>query len=392
MPVERARVAVCHPRMGQGGSEITAMHVLQALAGDHDVTLVTTGKPDLAALDRWSATQVAEAGIEVATARLPWYLRGRESAAAWRGAHHLRHLRRIAASFDVMIGAYNLIDVGIPAVHLIADFSWDPALRRQLDTAPTEGVRAWAHREGWLRAAYDALVRRVAPPTGRDLFAGEDLVLANSQWSGALLKKHCGLDAEVLYPPVPFAAVAGPWSERAKRFVTIGRVSPEKRIETMVEILSGVRARGHRVEFDVAGAWNEDAYGRSLRERLGREAPWVRFLGPVVGEAKSELLVGNRYGLHARAGEPFGIAVAEMVRAGMIVFVPSSGGQAEIVGDAALRYDDVPAAVDKIVRVLGSKAEQATTRAGLERTRDRFDNAHFAMQIRAAVARFLARR
>lgn len=386
--------------MGRGGSEITAMHVVQALAPDHDVSLVTTGNVDLAYFNVWAGTSVAARDVEIVSMKLPWPLRGRESAAALRGGLHLRHLRSLVDRFDVMIGAYNLIDVGRPAIHLIADFSWDAALRAALDAGESELGDAAPERRGLVRGAYEVLVRRLAPATGRDLWSGEDLVLANSRWSAALLQEHFGATVEVLHPPVP--AEPGVFAQpqmaldldddsTAERFVTIGRVSPEKRIETMVEILAGVRTLGREVELHVAGAWDEDGYGRALKRRLEREAPWVRFHGGVAGMAKWEFLRCGRFGIHACRREAFGIAVAEMVRAGLMPFTPSRGGAAEIVADPRLQYASVREGVRRIVDVLESDALQAELETHLAASRHRFDDDRFREQIRSAVGEFLRR-
>ena len=62
----RPRVAVVPPMLVPGGgSEAGAMWTVQALRDDHEVTLVTTGRPDLAALDRSCGTSLDGTGISV---------------------------------------------------------------------------------------------------------------------------------------------------------------------------------------------------------------------------------------------------------------------------------------------------------------------------------------
>jgi len=39
----------------------------------------------------------------------------------------------------------------------------------------------------------------------------------------------------------------------------------------------------------------------------------------------------SRYGIHGAEGEGFGIAIAEMVKAGCVTFAPAVGGPAEIL-------------------------------------------------------------
>ena len=58
----------------------------------------------------------------------------------------------------------------------------------------------------------------------------------------------------------------------------------------------------------------------------------------------------HRYGIHGMREEHFGMAPAEMARAGCIVWVPRGGGQMEIVGrEPVLMYDSEDDAVEKIV-------------------------------------------
>ena len=51
-------------------------------------------------------------------------------------------------------------------------------------------------------------------------------------------------------------------------------------------------------------------------------------------------MASHRYGIHGMREEHFGMAPAELARAGAIVWVPRGGGQMEIVGhEPALMFD-----------------------------------------------------
>ena len=81
-------------------------------------------------------------------------------------------------------------------------------------------------------------------------------------------------------------------------------------------------------------------------------------------------------------GEHFGIAPAELQRAGCITFVPHEGGPVEIVGgDARLVYDSVDDAVAKIGRVLADADLRAAVHADVERRQDRFTETRFMREI-----------
>ncbi len=88
--------------------------------------------------------------------------------------------------------------------------------------------------------------------------------------------------------------------------------------------------------------------------------------------------------------EPFGIAVAEMVRGGSIVFVPGNGGQIEIVGgDAWLLYDTNEKAVAKILRVMKNHDIHDSIRTNLESRKALFTTHNFIKHIRKSVKYFL---
>lgn len=82
------------------------------------------------------------------------------------------------------------------------------------------------------------------------------------------------------------------------------------------------------------------------------------------------------------------MAVAEMARAGCIVWVARGGGQMEIVGrEPILMYGSEDEAVEKIITTLGDPIEQQRLRMGLM-TADRFSTHHFVQQVQEIVAGF----
>ncbi|TNF26336.1 MAG: glycosyltransferase, partial [Deltaproteobacteria bacterium] len=321
----------------------------------------------------------------------PGPLRGVGVGVALRRALSQRHARRVADRFDVVVSAYNPVDFGRRAIQIIGDLSFDPALARRFDPLPP-GLRGRFQASRVPRAAYRRLAAWVARPSGRDVLR-EDRVLANSRWVAEVMEEAYGVRPEVLYPPVPeaLAPSGAVWERRAARFVAIGRFAPEKRLERLIAIVAGVRARGHDVALHLAGDPSGE-YGRRIAAQARAAGDWVVLTGPVHGEAKARLLAGSRYGLHGREGEPFGIAVAELVRAGCVTFVPALGGPAEIVGDEALTWGDEADAVDRIDRMLRDPAALTDVRARLDARVTRFGTAAFVAGVRHAVAEELARK
>ena len=356
----RLKVVIGHPRMGRGGSEARVMWLIEALKRDFNVTVVTTGGWDLAALNAYYGTQVREDEVKVRIASVPWLVRN-QSAAALRGACYQRFARQIAGEYDVRISADNTTDWGLPAVHFIADFSWHRGIREKLHP-PSPG---FIYRDSILRKAYLGIAKAYARPSGRDVLR-DDMVIANSRWTANLLKQTCGVDcAAVVYPSVwtEFPDVA--WEEKEEAFVMIGRIDPEKRVEEAIAILEAVRQRGHAIRLHLCGHIGDDRYGRRIAQVCQKRSDWIIPEGQVSGTKKAQILAGCRFGIQACGAEAFGISVAEMVKAGAIVFAPNDGGQTEILHHPDLLFMDIKEAVAKVQAVLESPTLQSALRTHL---------------------------
>ena len=87
--------------------------------------------------------------------------------------------------------------------------------------------------------------------------------------------------------------------------------------------------------------------------------------------------------------EHFGMAPAELQRAGAIVFVHNSGGPVEIVGaDPRLLFEGVEDAATRIAGVLSSPEDQGSLRALGAVQRERFSAETFSASIRDVVRAF----
>ncbi len=385
----RQSVAIAHPRIGHGGSESIVMWVAEALKGGFEVSILTTNSIDLDDLKRHYGTSLRPDEVTFRKLSVP-LISGTSSAAALRGALFQRALRAVAGEYDLLISAYNPCDFGVPAIHCIADFSWDDELRRRLDPSG-DGLAGAFYRDGPVRRAYLGLARMLSAPSGRNVFAGEDLIVANSIWTAGILQERHGVaNAPVVYPPVTEPSVCRVGS-RNLDFVCLGRISKEKRITTMIDTLARVRTRGYPVRLRIAGALDDSPYSQKIRTLAQQNRDWIIVEGPQWGSAKWKLLSECGYGIHARSAEPFGIAVAEMVKAGCITFAPAEGGPAEILDHDTLLYRGEDDAVEKICAVLSRPALQASLLEHLSRQAGKFSAENFMRELHAAVAGFLYR-
>jgi glycosyltransferase involved in cell wall biosynthesis len=382
--MENPAMAVVHPRIAEGGgSEASALWMLEALQDEGRLTLITMGRPDFGALNRAYGTGVD--GRKVACRPLPVPAGMGRRFDALRGWRLARYCRRYASEFDVMISAYNVMDFGRPGIQRIGDFSFDDRLRRML--YPSRGVegRLIYHRSPW-RSAYLAFGRVLSGTRASGW--KRNLTIANSRWTRDLLRRRFGLDSVVVYPPALSVPPRIPWEERENGFVVMGRVVPEKGIDAVIGVLDEVR-RHNDVHLHIIGKAGDQAYARRIAALAGARREWVFLEGGVYGPAKDALLGSHKYGLSGCRHEAFGIAVAEMVKAGCLVWVPEGGGQVEIVDHPDLVFADRAGAVSSIVDVLDDPEKQAALRRHLAGRAEAFSAAGFGREIRRLVRGFL---
>jgi glycosyltransferase involved in cell wall biosynthesis len=339
---------------------------------------------DLEPINRFFGTSLRSGDFD--TLVVPWRWRTVPDhlpvpAALIRSALLMRYTRRVTDGFDVIVGAHNETDYGRRGIQYVHY----PAYLRP---RPNVDLR-WYHRSSSLLHAYYAFADRLADFSVERMKA--NLTLANSYWTAAQLQRSLGTGARTVYPPVVDPAPPTVWEKRQDRFLAIGRISPEKEYERMMRILACVRPRNSDITLTIVGT--SDRHARRYVERLRRLAislgPWIEFRSNLSRSEVRSLMATCRYGIHGMREEHFGMAPAEMVRSGMIVWVPHGGGQVEIVGvNPALVYDSDEQAADSISRVLSSPPEQRRLRDELAVCSERFRVDRFIAEVREIVRTF----
>ncbi len=350
----RPRIAITHVRLGWGGSEKRVLWGIQALKEQYDVTLITAGRYNLNALNDYYGTDLKSSEFKIIQVPLPYFMKKNSRMAAIRGALFQRFCRKIAGDYDVLISGYGPTDFGRPAIHLIADFSWDRELRETLHPYPPGAI----YNNPAIRKIYLGLARVLENSSGRNLFAGEDLMLSVSPWVSGLMKERYGVDSQVLPSPVPGDFPALSWDKKRFGFVCLGRLVPEKRIEDIIAILSGVREKGHDLHLHIIGDGDNQAYITLLQALISRNKDWISMEGRQQGKEKARLLAEHAFGIHACRGDAFPGVLIEMMKAGCVVWAHDSGGQSDILEMPALLYKDNTDAVYKIHRILSDLEEQ----------------------------------
>jgi glycosyltransferase involved in cell wall biosynthesis len=379
------RVLLVQPSLQPpGGGNGVAAWVLQSLVAEHRVTVLSWRPVEIAPINRFFGTQLSPGDFDTIEVPRSWR----------RIADHLptpstliklsllmRYTRQVSAGFDVLFGVQNETDFGRRGIQYV---HYPTYLRPR----PAVDLRWYHPPQGGLNLYY-ALADRIADFSLDRMKA--NLTLVNSNWTGEHVTKFLGITTRTLYPPVVDPAPGLPWDQRRNGFLAVGRISPEKAFERVMKILARVREGVPDLTLTIIGTW--DRYSRryyrsltSLAESLG---PWIQFRGNVSRDEVRALMASHRYGIHGMREEHFGMAPAELARAGAIVWVPRGGGQMEIVGhQPALMYESEDDAVRKIAATMGSASEQRRLGEQLAAVSGQFSTARFMEQVRTIVNGF----
>jgi len=379
------KIAVIHPRLVVGGgSESKALWMLETLKDDYEVFLITMGKIDLNQLNECYGTNLKPDEFKIISIPIPYLLRKRFDAL--RGYRLARFCKQHASEFDLMISTYNTMDFGKRGIQCIADFSFDDRLRRAFHPS-LKGLNSLFYRASPARSIYLKLANILAGDS-KDGWK-RNLTIVNSEWTGKIIKEAYGMDSRLIYPPVASEFPIIPWNRKENGFVCIGRLVPEKKIDRHIKILGEARKKGWDIHLHIIGESGNLEYINELRGLCKRNSDWVFMEGGIFGRRKLEFIAQHKFGINGCEKEAFGIGVAEMIKAGCIVWVPNGGGQVEIVKHPTLIYNDVDDAVNKIEQVLKSNTTQIELREHLTMQSQKFSTERFTTEMRDVVQQFL---
>jgi len=381
----KKRIALAHPRMRiGGGSEARPLWIAEALKKDYRVDLITMGQIDLNRLNQAYGTDLKPGEINVVSLPIPRLFLNRFDAL--RGYRLHRYCRRHAKEYDVMISTYNAMDFGKRGIQFIADFSFDDAMRESL-YRDVYGPNNSFYKKSLPRTIY-LNIGRLLSGNNQDRWT-KNLTISNSHWSRMILLKTFGMKSTVIYPPVVDNPVNIPWNRKTDEFVIMGRISPEKQIDRAISLLRKIRNEGFNIKIKIIGRIDDKQYGKKFLDSIAEDMQWISYCGLLTGKAKNTILASSRYGISACRHEAFGIAVAEMVKSGSIVWVPNSGGQTEIVKHPRLIYSNESDAIEKISGVLRSQRLQGEITHHLARRANLFTSHLFMKNTRRFIDRYL---
>lgn len=380
IPVKaRKSIAVWQPYFRGGGAEAVALWILEALYQEYDVTLHTLAPVDLAWLNSMYDTHLPEGSIKVSH-----YLSQRFEGSAYglmaRGEFFraafvywaVKRFKAAASQYDLVFSAFNALDMGRSGIQYL---HWVHVVDEPYDQAH------WWQKAlmRWADFSYERLESNYS--------------IANSQYTADRVQKSYGIDSEVIFPPVITQIDALPWEEKENAFLCSGRIVQPKQTHRVIEILKAIRQRGFEVSLHITGGGGgvyQQAYLTQVEKLVDQNSDWITLHQNLPYDEYLKVVARCRYGIHYKP-EPFGISIAEMLKANMLPFVRSKGGQMEIVGaeHEALLFKKQKDAVEKISAVLGDTALQESLRASLQARKALFSTEHFMKSIRTTVASYL---
>ncbi|MEU6858683.1 glycosyltransferase [Glycomyces sp. NPDC046736] len=212
------------------------------------------------------------------------------------------------------------------------------------------------------RDLYDEVIDRAT----RFFAVGRNLV----DQLGAVYPHHRA-KLEIVANPIDFGAARREPPRRIRRWITIGALTPRKRIDYLLRAFAECRADDPDLRLTIVGRGNQEPELRALATELGLDDAVV-WRGAVDPADIPAVLAGHDLFVHASRHETFGVVVVEALAAGVPALVSRCGGPEELLegieADAGAMYDvdESPAALVKAYRELTRRVE-----AGLDLDRAR---------------------
>ena len=367
MSTVEKKIAVYYPAFLGGGAEAVGLWMLEALKHHYDLTLFTVADVNFERLNALYGTNLSHESVRVdafVSRSLSPFINGLIANSKFFRMlfFHLliRHLKSKNHQYDLLISAYNALDFGKKGLQYI---HWIKVLER----------------DRFFNRISDFSIDRM-----RNNFS-----VSNSKTVADFVQKEYHCDSTVLYPPVVLDVAEQSWAQKEDAFICSGRITEAKQPHKVISILKRVREQGFDIKLYLTGggggayAWK---YRNFVKKLVRENADWVTLYENLKYADYVKVVERCKYGIHFKQ-EPFGISIAEMVKAGVLPFVKSQGGQIEIVGDRnyELLFDNEHDAVEKIVAVLSNPTSQTKLQMSLDEQRTLFSTDRFMTEMNAIV-------
>ena len=376
------KVAVVHPDLNKrGGAEAVCLNIVRSLAPHYTVHLLSLTTPSVSELQAHYDMPVPIDSVFTLGSVGPWLERATSELGLLAGVDNLgaldaalvnRLARRKAADYDLIISSMSEMYFNTPSIQYIHY----PNFHRTTITAS----------ELRLQGLYERVCQEIA--NADRLPQASATYLANSQWTAHQFERIYGEVPTVVYPPVDTSGFDPvPWQDRKEGILVVGRISTRKRLLEILSVFASLKSDGYQGTLRIVGPVHNDEYYARL-QRKAESIPDVFVDGALSRSRLVTLMSTYRYAIHGKENEHFGMVIAEYVAAGMIPFLPASGGQPEIVDhDSALLYDSWSALRTQLETVIGNPDYQHAIRDRLPDIERRFGVDRFIEEFQEHVCR-----
>jgi len=286
-----------------------------------------------------------------------------------------RHFRALFALYPAAFRSLGTIDAELV---ISSSSGWAHAVR----TSPRAVHAVYCYTPArWLYGDYlthPSAQRALVPLSGRlrrrDVAAARstDLYIAISEHVSERIRRHYGLDAPVVHPPVDTERFTP--RPRGERLLVVSRLLPYKRVDVVVD--AATRAG---LELDVVGT------GPALADLRHRAGPTVRFHGNLP-DAQITALYESCRAVCLPGSEDFGIVPVEANAAGKPVVAFAGGGALETVEEGvggAFFREQTPAA---LLDALAACDDIAASPERIAQSAQRFSRTAFRQRLTAVLA------
>ena len=373
-----------------GGGEYLPLSFLASLAEKSDVTLAVDREDGLyRAIDLFGIRPDLK---RMKTVRLMPEDYSPHDSSPLLAFRRSRILKRLAKDADTCVSFANIMDFGKPGHHFMTMVEFgDPDFTDFAKGIPPP-PRLSAKRVK--RFVSGRIVRPLLGMRSKRsiILDPRERIYPNSFFVDGLMKSFYGeFPSSVFYPPTVYAPSASTAERNKLRVVCICRISPEKRLESIVRIVEAARRKsGLDFELCIAGPIDrKTGYTDSLR-RAAAERPWLKLPGALFGEEKDAFLQSGTFAIHAGTVETFGIAVSEYLKAGLVALAPDKGGAGEVVGCKELVYGSEEEASATLCRLAEDGAFLARCREKLAARAEYFSKENYFARQEELIERMLS--
>ena len=322
-----------------GGGETVALTTASALSEEHDVTILVTKKPDIKKLEAFFGLSLKNVKFKE-FGKLITFL---PSMKSFKDSLYIKNAYKYFDNYDLVIDTcsnglfYKKIK---PKTICYVHF---PNY-----TKPKKGLKYLLNF---------ILIKK------EDMFQYDEII-CNSKFTQDYLKKLTDKKTEVIYPPVKVDKIKPRKKENI--IVTIGRYSPEKKHEVMIQAFKEIEKQIPEYEFHIIGSMSDKNYFESLKKLAGKSK--IFFHVNMNHDDVLKFLEKSKIYWHARGYgetdpveyENFGITTVEAMAAGCIPIVINLGAQPEIVKNKENIWNDLEELKKKTILFITTKKQNKT--------------------------------